>query len=245
MNFLEFASGRELSRIVIQRIFYYSLVCVFTLFSAPLAAETETDSALWTGGLFLVERDKGLDYSVEYQLRLGDHMSSLSSHFLEFQGYRKTSPSLLLYGAYRYTRRPDHDENRLVFGGFLDLTRLNKSSWENPHRFKAILQLGYQHDFDVEFDDQLMNSNSIRWILVGSKPATETITPFLLAGVLTTWNDAYSFGIDKIRLGGGFSWKITQRSRLRSQYIWEEFRFRTPKKHTNIIWIRFEMILGK
>ena len=229
----------------LRRLYQISTTCVLLLLGDVLNAETTTDSALWTGGLFLVERDKGLDYSVEYQLRLGDHMSSLSSHFLEFQGYRKTSPSLLLYGAYRYTRRPDHDENRLVFGGFWDLTRLNKPLWENPDRFKVVLQLGYQHDFDVEFDDQLMNSNSIRWILVGSKPATETITPFFLAGVLTTWNDAYSFGVDKIRLGGGFTWKMTDRSRLRSQYIWEEFRFRTPKKHTHIIWIRFEMNLGK
>jgi len=213
--------------------------------SNALFAETETDSALWAGGLFLFERDQGLNYSVEYQLRLGDHMSSLSSHFLEFQGYKKTSRSLLLYGAYRYTRRPDHDENRLVFGGFWDLTQTGKPVWQDPNRFKAILQIGYQHDFDVEFDDRLMGSNSIRWVLVGSKPATPTITPFLVAGVLTTWNDAYDFGVDKIRLGGGLSWKMTERSRLRCQYIWEEFRFRTPKKHTNIFWLRYEMNLGK
>lgn len=68
---------------------------------------------------------------------------------------------------------------------------------------------------------------------------------FLLAGVLTTWNDAYSFGVDKIRLGGGISWNITERSRLRSQYIYEIARFQTPEKHTNIIWLRYEMSLSK
>jgi len=171
------------------------------LLSGSLAAETETDSALWSGGLLLFERDKGLDYSVEYQLRLGDHMSSLSSHFLEFLGYRKTTRSLLLYGGYRYTRRPDRNENRLVFGGF--------------------------------------------WDLVGSKPITPTVSPFFIAGILTTWNESYSFGIDKVRLGGGLSWKMTDRSRLRAQYIWEKFLFRTPAKQTNIIWLRYEMALGR
>lgn len=215
------------------------------MFSETVIAQTETDSALWSGGLFLFERDSGLNYSVQYQLRLNEHMSSFSSHFLEFQAYKKSSRSTLLYGAYRYTKRPDHDENRLVAGAFWELTKTNKPVWEDPNRFKAVLQLGYQHDFDVEFDDQLMNSNSIRWILVGSKPATEKITPFFLTGVLTTWNDAYSFGVDKIRLGGGFSWKLTGRSRLRSQYIYEIARFMTPRKHTHIIWLRYEVNLGK
>jgi hypothetical protein len=215
------------------------------LLSHGLAAETETDSALWAGGLFLTEKDRGLNYSVEYQLRLGDHMSSLSSHFLEFLGYRKTSRSLLLYGGYRYTRRPDHNENRLVFGGFWDLTKTGKPVWEDPNRFKAVLQIAYQHDFNVQFDDLLQDSNSIRWVLVGSKPATPTVTPFFIAGLLTTWNESYSFGIDKVRLGGGFSWKMSERSRLRCQYMFEKFLFRTPKKNTNIFWLRYEMALGR
>jgi hypothetical protein len=222
-----------------------SIACLLLLLSSSLAAETETDSALWSGGLFLFERDMGLDYSMEYQLRLGDHMSSLSSHFLEFLGYRKTTRSLLLYGGYRYTRRPDHNENRLVFGGFWDLTQTGKPVWKNPNRFKAILQIAYQHDFNVEFDDLLQDSNSIRWVLVGAKPVTPTVSPFFIAGILTTWNESYSFGVDKIRLGGGISWKMTKRSRLRCQYIWEQFRFRAPKKQTNIIWLRYEMAPGK
>lgn len=204
-----------------------------------------TDSALWAGGLFLFERESGLDYSVEYQVRLNDHMSSFSSHFLEFQAYKKLSPALMLYGAYRYTRRPDHDENRLVFGGFWELTQPKDRVWRDPDRFKAVVQIGYQHDFDVEFDDELIDSNSIRWILVCSKPATETITPFFLAGVLTTWNESYEFGVDKIRLGGGFNWKLTERSRLRSQYIFERAFFMAPKKNTHIIWLRYEVNLGR
>jgi hypothetical protein len=90
-----------------------------------------------------------------------------------------------------------------------------------------------------------MQSNSIRWILVGSKPATEKVTPFLLAGVLTTWNEAYNFGVDKVRLGGGVAYKLSKHSRLRCQYIFEDFRFVTPRKHTNILWLRYETTLGR
>jgi hypothetical protein len=229
----------------IKPLYPVMFACLLLFTSSSLAAQTTTDSALWAGGLFLFEREKGLDYSVEYQLRLAEHMSSLSSHFLEFQGYHKTTRSLLLYGAYRYTRRPDHDENRIVFGGFWDLTKTKQPLWEYSDRFKAVLQIGYQRDFDVEFDDELIQSNSIRWVLVGSKPATETVTPFFIAGVLTTWNESYSFGVDKVRLGGGISWKLTERSRMRAQYIFERAYFMTPEKKTNIIWLRYEMKLGK
>jgi hypothetical protein len=226
-------------------LFQTGIACVLLFFGDALSAVTTTDSALWAGGLFLLERDDGLDYSMEYQLRLDDHMSSFSSNFAEFMGYKKTRNDLLFYGGYRFTMRPEDIEHRVHFGGFWDLTRIGKPVWEDPNRFKAVLQIGYQHDFNVKFDDRLMDSNSIRWVLVGSKPATDRITPFFLAGVLSTWNDACNFGIDKMRLGGGFSWKMTKHSRLRCQYIFEEARFMTPKKHTNIIWIRYEMNLGK
>ena len=33
-----------------------------------LFAQTQHDNALWSGGLVLSERDKGLNYSAEYQL---------------------------------------------------------------------------------------------------------------------------------------------------------------------------------
>ena len=89
-----------------------------------------------------------------------------------------------------------------------------------------------------------MDSDSVRGVLVLSKPANKTITPFLMAGALTTWNDAYSFGLDKTRLGGGVVIKMTEGSQLRCQYLWEESYFITPEKHTNIIWLRYELIFG-
>jgi len=223
--------------------FIRSLVCGLLL-CGSLAAETTTDTALWTGGIVFFEKEKDLNYSAEYQVRLNDDMSSLSSHFLELMKYHSVADRLLLNGGYRFTIRPDHVENRLYLGGFLEITPTPKPPEENPNRFKAILQVGYQHDFNVEFDEQLMDSDSIRGIVHLSKPINKTIAPFVMAGALTTWNDAYSLGLDKTRLGGGVVIKMTKGSQLRCQYLWEESYFMTPEKHSNIIWLRYELIFG-
>ena len=237
--------GRSMGSSVKQkRNFGVLLGTLLLAFSNIFADETITDSALWSGGLVLWENENSLDYSVEYQLRLDDHMSSFSNHFVEFMGYQKVNENLLLNGGYRFTRRTDHAESRLYFGGFLDLTRTARGIAIRPDQFRLTLQVGYQHDFTTRIDDITMGSNSIRWVFVASKPATKKITPFLLAGVLTTWNPAYSFGIDKIRLGGGIALHATEHSRLRMQYIWEEARFMMPQKRTNILWLRYEAVLG-
>lgn len=133
------------------------------LFSSQTgASETTSDSGLWMGGLFISEKEEGLNYSAEYQLRLDDHMSSFSNQFVEFMGYHKATPALLLNGGYRFTERTDHVENRFYFGGFWDITRSLKPRPENLRNFRAVLQIGYQHDFNAKFDDRLMGSNSIR-----------------------------------------------------------------------------------
>ena len=220
------------------------LVTILMIPPSNLCAQTEKDNALWAGGLVLIQREKGLDYSAEYQLRLNENMSSFSNQFLELMAYRKTTQALLLNGGYRFTNRDDHNESRVYLGGFWDITKSLKSRKDNPRPFRAIFQFGYQHDFNAKFDDRLMGSNSVRWILVVSKPATETITPFFLAGVLTTWNDAYDFGIDKTRVGAGIAWNFSEQARLRCQYIFEKSFYVTPEKNTNIIWLRLEMTLG-
>jgi hypothetical protein len=221
-----------------------SLIILVFMSSSVIAQDTIYDNAMWMGGLALFKNEGSIDYSVEYQLRLDDNMSSFSNHFVELMGYNKVNENLLLNGGVRFTRRTDHAETRVYFGGFLDLTKTALGIVNRPDQFRLTLQVGYQHDYNTKFDDTLMGSNSIRWILVGSKPATKKITPFLLAGVLTTWNSAYNFGIDKIRLGGGIAFHTTERSRLRMQYIWEESRFRTPQQRTNIFWLRYEMGMG-
>jgi hypothetical protein len=221
------------------------LIALLLVSSCVLAKDTVYDSALWGGGLVYFDKEEGLDYSLEYQLRLDEHMSSFSSDFVEIMGYKKHNENLVFNSGYRFTRREDHNESRVYFGGFLDLTKTSEGIVINPNQFKAILQFGYQHDFNTKIDDRSMGSNSVRMVLVASKPATKRITPFLLAGVLTTWNDANSFGLDKIRLGGGFAFQATTRSRIRCQYMREEAHMTSPEERTNIVWLRYEWILNK
>ncbi len=225
------------------QLFIWGMACSLLLCSS-LTAKTTTDTALWTGGMVFFEKENDLNYSIEYQVRLNDEMSSLSSHFVELMKYHRVANSLLLNGGYRFTIRPDHKENRLYLGGFWEMTPSAKPHEADPNRFKAILQVGYQHDFNVEFDNQLMDSDSIRGVMQVSKPINKTITPFLMGGALTTWNDAYSFGIDKTRLGGGVILKMAKKSQLRCQYLWEESYFITPEKRSHIIWLRYELIFG-
>ena len=221
------------------------LIALFLVSSYALAEDTVYDSALWGGGLVYFDKEDGLDYSVEYQLRLDEHMGSFNSDFVELLGFKKYDENLVFNSGYRFTRRENHNESRVYFGGFLDLTKTSEGIVINPNQFKVVLQFGYQHDFNTQVDDMSMGSNSVRMVLVVSKPATKRITPFLLAGILTTWNDANSFGIDKIRLGGGLAFHATPRSRIRCQYMREEAHMVSPEKRTNIVWLRYEWILNK
>ena len=220
------------------------MVLAFLSSLSVFADETTRDNVLWAGGLFLLERESGLDFSAEYQLRLDDDMSSLSSQFVEGLAFHQITENLILNGGYRFTKRRDRNEHRLYLGSFIELTKSSSGLWEFADRFRATLQVGYQHDFNTQFDGRTMDSNSIRSVLLVSKPGTDKLRPFLLGGVLTTWNDAYSFGVDKVRLGGGILYHLNKQSRIRLQYIWEKSKFSTPARQSNILWLRYEMRFG-
>ncbi len=64
-----------------------------------------------------------------------------------------------------------------------------------------------------------------------------------MTGVLTTWNDAYDFGIDKLRIGGGIVYKLFKNNQLRIQYILEKNLFMDSPSFTNIVWVRYEIAL--
>ncbi len=207
-------------------------------------AESDTKNAIWNSAFIHLPGSYGLDYSVEYQLRHDIDRNSLSSQFGEFSVYRKLHEYFRFYGGYRFTSRPDHEEQRVVVGGFWDITPYRKSVTETGlDPFRLILQVAYQHDFNIEFDDVLMGSDSVRCVLVAEKSLTKKIQPFLMTGVLTTWNDAYDFGIDKLRIGGGVVYKLFKNNQLRIQYILEKNLFMDSPSFTNIVWVRYEIAL--
>jgi len=207
-------------------------------------AESGTENAIWNSAFIHLPGSHGLDYSVEYQLRHDIDENSLSSQFGEFSVYRKLHKYFRFYSGYRFTSRPDHEDQRVVFGGFLDITPNRKSATEvDLDPFRLLLQVAYQHDFNVEFDDELMDSDSVRYVLVAEKSLTKKIKPFLMTGVLTTWNNAYDFGIDKLRIGGGVVYKLFKNNQVRIQYILEKNLFKDDPSLTNIVWIRYEIAI--
>jgi len=94
----------------------------------------------------------------------------------------------------------------------------------------------------VEVEDCLIESNSTRFITQLSAPGINYVTPFVLAGLLTTWNEVHDFSIDRTRIGGGVLFRAGEQARFRIQYIFERSFLLDPKDNSHILWMRWEMI---
>ena len=213
------------------------------LTSPAVAEDTPSDWELWSGGLFRLHRTEPLDLSLEYQVRLDDNLQALKSHFLEVQGYNRIKRWLELSAAYRLTGRPDHTEHRLMVGAWMRQTLgEGRPSVDRESGFDLVHQVAYQRDFNVRFTDELIDSNSVRWVITTTKPLGERIAPFLIVGALGTWNEEVDFDLDKLRLGVGMRINHTPKSRFRIAYILEESRLTEPRERSNIIWVRYELL---
>ena len=208
-----------------------------------VAEDIPSDWELWSGGLIRLNRDKPLDLSLEYQIRLDDDLRALKSHFFEVHGFKRVSRSVELSGAYRLTLRPDHTEHRLMLGGFIRQTFGEGRPSVDRSEFFVVHQMAYQRDFNVKFGDRLIDSNSVRWVISAVKPVSKRIAPLLIGGALATWNEAQDFDLDKLRLGIGVRINRTDNDRFRVQYMLEESRLTDPVTRSNIIWVRYEVLL--
>lgn len=75
----------------------------------------EADWQLWSGVFFQkVRPDSAWDFSGEYQVRLKNDFRELKSHFFDFNAYYKATPSFDVNAGYRFTMRPDRNENRMM-----------------------------------------------------------------------------------------------------------------------------------
>lgn len=209
----------------------------------PAASQsTSADSQLWSAAFYRLQRADALDFSLEYQVRLNEDLRALKSHFLELQTFASPHRAVELFGTYRLTLRPDHTEHRLMFGLFWRSEfGEGHSSVEGEPSFRIIHQIACERDFNVKFTDDLIDSNSLRWVTTASKPVNGRLTPFVLAGVLPTWNEEYDFDIDKLRLGAGVRIKSGETDRFTLMYLFEENRSRTPVTQSNIFYVRYEM----
>jgi hypothetical protein len=218
-----------------------SLALLLGLLSLPVRAEEAGDYAwsLWTGTRFRFDRADGLDLSGEYQVRLDDDFRNLNSHFLEALAFGRLSKRLELAGGYRFTLRPDWTAHRLVALAWWDMAVLKGRFDSDRPKLTLTPHAGYQRDFNVSFNDRLIQSNSVRYLLTLHIPVSRELEPFIRAGALATWNEEFNFGLDRLRFILGLNVLRAPRDRIVVQYMFEETRSLEPEKHSHVIWIRY------
>lgn len=203
-----------------------------------------TDWQIWSG-MFVrtVKPDHRFNFSGEYQIRLNDNFKNLKSHFIDLNTYYKFISQFEVNAGYRFTIRPDRNENRLM-AGLLWRQSLGKEPFAKGYDKKIIIihQLQYQHDFNIKFNDILTNSNSIRYMFWILKPINKTLAPFAAAAVLYTWNNEYT-GLEKIRFVAGIRISRSNADRIKIHYVYEKKNSVDSAQYANIIWLRYEILI--
>ncbi len=216
-------------------------LALLALLSVQVRAENTSDYdwGLWAGTRFRFDRPDALDLSGEYQVRLDDDFRSLKSHFLEALAFGRPSNKLELAGGYRFTVRQDWNEHRFAALAWWNMTVLKGCFDSDRPKLALTHHAGYQRDFNVSFNDKLIQSNSLRYLLTAHVPVSRKLEPFVRAGVLVTWNEEYSFDIDRLRFIVGLNILRAPNDHLIVQYMFEENRSVEPEKHSHVIWIRY------
>jgi hypothetical protein len=75
-------------------------------------------------------------------------------------------------------------------------------------------------------------------------PTSKFIDPFIAGGILTTWNEEFNFGIDKIRFIVGAEITNSNTSSIFVQYMYEENHAVDPIGKSHIIWLRYRFVGG-
>jgi len=207
-------------------------------------SQNSADWQVWSGIKYRYNWIKGPDVSAEYQVRINENFTNLKSHFFEFLTHIQPSNKVELVGGYRFTIRPDHVEHRLAALEWWKINLIHGSSSKARPKLILIQHSGYQYDFNVNFNDKLINSNSIRNLLFLVMPTSENIDPLIAAGILTTWNEEFSFGIDKIRFIVGAEITNSNTSSIFVQYMYEENHAVDPIGKSHIIWLRYRLVGG-
>lgn len=208
--------------------------------SVPGLAE-EADSQQWSS--LLLRRDSpggAVGFSAEYQVRLKDDLTSLKGHFFELAAYHQATARIEFIGGYRFTIRPDHKENRLLAGAFLR-HGFGKGQTESDGRLRVTHHVLYQRDFNASFNDILLDSTSLRYVLLVSRSLNRTLTPFVVAAALYTWNDEYT-GLEKLRFAAGVTIKTHGNDRLKLHYVYEKKASVDPPQFANVLWLKYEVI---
>jgi hypothetical protein len=206
---------------------------------SPCQAQS-TGWGLWSGLLVRDFRpDSRFEYSGEYQVRLTEDLQELKSHFFEFAGYYKATPRLQSNFGYRFTIRPDRNENRLFAGLFYRTTLVKPDPEMGKWGLRLTHQLMYQRDFSAEFNDVLLNSSTVRYAFYLTKPFTPVWHGLVIAGGMYTWNAEYT-GFEKLRAAIGV--RIQRKNNDGISLLLMRERRNLPESTitSNVIWMRYE-----
>ena len=218
-----------------------SLLATLIVLTAPaLCTAQSTGWGLWSGLLVRDFRpDSRFEYSGEYQVRLTEDFHELKSHFVELSGFYKATSKLQSNFGYRFTIRPDRNESRLFAGLFYRTTLVKPNPQSGSSGLRLTHQLMYQRDFNAEFNDVLLDSNTVRYALYLTKPLSRVVDGLAIAGAMYTWNAEYT-GLEKIRAAVGVRIRRPNNDGI-SLLLMRERGNKAPEKTTaTIIWLRYE-----
>lgn len=221
-----------------------AVVAILWLPAAAVAQEgTASEWELWSAFHARLDRSGRLDASAEYQVRIDDDFSSLSSHFFEGLGYVRLTKSVEVAGGYRVTMRSDHTEHRVPILAWWRMTVGEGRPSVDGDEITLTHHLGYQHDWNVQSNDELINSSSIRYVVTFLKPVTPRIAPFATVGALATWNEEFDFGLDIVRAIAGVRINRSATDRLKLMYMFQYSRTRDPAEISHVLWLRYEILM--
>lgn len=225
--------------------FIVVLAVVLGFLSAPVRARAQTEPswAVWTGTQLRLKRPGALDFSGEYQVRLGDDFRNLSSHFIETLAYVTPNRALDFAGGYRLTLRPESIEHRLVVLGWWGIGFGGVKSSTGQSNLKFTQHAGYQRDFNVNYNNRYINSNSVRYLVKLGTPLSRAVEVYVSGGALLTWNEEFDFDVDKLRFIAGLRIFRGAGDILLLQYMYEESPNDEPVEQTHVIWVRYFMAI--
>ena len=91
----------------------------------------------------------------------------------------------------------------------------------------------YQRDFNAEFNDVLLDSNTVRYAMYFEKRVSYHWVPMVIVGGMYTWNSQFT-GFEKFRAAGGVRYIRDNGDRLQALFVHEIGLAAEPYQHANI-----------
>jgi len=111
----------------------------------------------------------------------------------------------------------------------------------NTFGLRLTQQVMYQRDLNADFNEVLLDSNTVRYALYLTKPWTPVWHGLVIAGVMYTWNAEYS-GLEKIRAAVGVRIRRKNNDGISLLLVRERRNQPDSTITSNIVWLRYEAV---